>query len=281
MRSYFYGWYLKCQSKEGTVAFIPAIHRNGSKETSSLQVITEDEALTVNLPGKSFRKDCKNIYLDKNRFGKNGIRINMDAPGARIKGKIDFGPLTPIKYDIMGPFALIPHMECRHYVMSMRHSVNGKVSINGKTYNFENSVGYWEGDSGYSFPKNYLWTQTAFHGGSLMLSVASIPFGFFDFTGIIGVVYYGGREYRFATYLGAYIRELRDGKVRIKQGPMEFEAGLIEPSGKALNAPVAGDMSRTIHESAACKAYYKFRIKGRTVFAFKTDRASFEYEYPN
>ena len=114
-----------------------------------------------------------------------------------------------------------------------------------------------------------------------MFSVANIPFGLFDFTGIIGVVYYNKKEYRFATYLGAYIRELRDGKVRIKQGNMEFEAGLLEKTGKALNAPVSGSMIRTIHESASCKAYYKFRIKGRTVFSFKTDHASFEYEYPN
>ena len=60
---------------------------------------------------------------------------------------------------------------------------------------------------------------------------------------------------------------------------MEFEAGLIEDNARALNAPVSGSMIRTIHESAACRAYYRFRIKGKTVFAFKTDKASFEYEY--
>ena len=233
------------------------------------------------MPGNAYKKDCANIFLGKNRFGKNGIRVNIDNPSLRVKGKLDFGAITPIKYDIMGPFALVPFMECRHYVYSMRHTVNGRVVINGKNYVFENALGYWEGDSGNSFPKDYLWTQCLFNGGSLMLSVANIPFGLFDFTGIIGVVYYNKKEYRFATYLGAYIRELRDGKVRIKQGNMELEAGLLEKTGKALNAPVLGSMIRTIHESTSCKAYYKFRIKGKTVFSFKTDRASFEYEYPN
>ena len=150
-----------------------------------------------------------------------------------------------------------------------------------KNYVFENAVGYWEGDSGRSFPKDYLWTHTCFSGGSLMLSVADIPFGPLHFTGIIGIVYYNKKEYRFATYLGAHIQELRDGKVRIKQGNMVLEAGIIESSGKALNAPVGGSMIRTIHESASCKAYYKFRIKGKTVFSFKTTKASFEYEYPS
>ncbi|MBO4310888.1 MAG: hypothetical protein J5856_07470 [Lachnospiraceae bacterium] len=280
MQGYFYGWYLKCQSKDETIAFIVARHKNGKSETSSLQIITKDGAYNIDMPGKAFRKDRVNIFLGKNRFGRNGIRVNMDNPGMRIKAKLDFGSLTPIKYDIMGPFALIPFMECRHAVLSMRHSVNGKVSINGKKYAFENALGYWEGDSGKSFPKEYLWTQTFFGGGSVMLSVAHIPFGALNFTGIIGIVYYNQKEYRFATYLGAYIRELRDKKVRIKQGTMELEAGILEADAKALNAPVTGLMTRTIHESASCKAYYKFRVNGKTIFSFKTNRASFEYEYP-
>ena len=279
MKDYFYGWYLKCQSKDTTLALIPAMHECSGKRTASLQIITEDGAWNINLPGNSFKRKKCNIYLGNNRFGKYGVRVYMDTADVRIKGRLDFGPITPIKYDIMGPFAFIPFMECRHYVMSMRHTVNGRMKINGNDYVFENAVGYWEGDSGVSFPKEYLWTQVAFNGGSLMLSVADIPFGLFNFTGIIGVINYNNKEYRFATYLGAKAVEIKDKRVRIRQGAMEFEAGILEDSSRALNAPVGGSMIRTIHESAACKAYYRFRIKGKTVFSFKTGRASFEYEY--
>lgn len=51
-----------------------------------------------------------------------------------VKGRIGFGALTQLKYDIMGPFKFIPFMECRHSVWSMRHPVNGEVNINGKIY---------------------------------------------------------------------------------------------------------------------------------------------------
>lgn len=34
-----------------------------------------------------------------------------------------------------------------------------------------------------------------------------------------------------------------------------------------------------IHESASCRAFYRLRRKGCTLFAFETDRASFEFEY--
>ena len=86
MSGYFYGWYMKCQSKDSTVAFISARHKNGTSETASLQVITEDGAWNIDMPGTAFKKDCANIFLGKNRFGKNGIRVNIDSPEARIKG---------------------------------------------------------------------------------------------------------------------------------------------------------------------------------------------------
>lgn len=279
MDGYFYGWYLKCQSKENTLALIPAVHDNGVSRTSSLQIITDDGAWVIDAKGKDFKKTKSNIFIAKNRFGVNGIRVNMENADVKIKGKIDFGPLHPIKYDIMGPFSLIPFMECRHAVYSMRHTVNGSLLINGKKYNFENALGYWEGDSGRSFPSKYAWTQTLFNGGSLMLSVADIPFMGFHFTGIIGIVNWHNKEYRFATYLGAHPLQISDKTVRVAQCGMELEARLIETKAHDLAAPVGGSMIRTIRESASCKAYYRFRIEGKTVFAFKTEKASFEYEY--
>lgn len=37
-------------------------------------------------------------------------------------------------------------------------------------------------------------------------------------------------------------------------------------SGYPLKAPNRGEMVRTIHESVACKAFYRFRIAGKTTF---------------
>lgn len=178
----------------------------------------------------------------------------------------------------MGPFSLFPFLECRHSVRSMRHSVCGRVNVNGKEYLFRDAFGYWEGDEGHSFPKEYAWTQCSFPGGSLMLSVADVPFAGLHFRGIIGVVLWKGREYRLATYLGA--RAMQDGalSIRIVQGNLELEARLLEEVRSPLKAPVNGSMTRTIHENAACRAYYRFRKGGRTFFSFETDRASFEYE---
>lgn len=249
MKNYFEGWYFKIQTKDKTIALIPSVHERGQKRISSIQFISET-------------KTCFS---------------------AKVKGWLQFSDMTSIKYDIMGPFQFVPCMECRHSVYSMMHRVNGVLVIDGREYIFENALGYWEGDRGCSFPKEYAWThsfieENSLLNGSLMLSVADIPLAGFHFTGIIGLVYWKGKEYRFATYLGARVVQKDRQRLLIRQGDMELEARLLEKQAHPLQAPMMGEMSRIIRENVRCKAFYRFRIKGQTVFLHETDRASFEYE---
>lgn len=284
MSGYFYGWYLKCQSDTQTLAIIPAVHQSGRRRTCSIQIITDDSAWNIPFRAEEFRRAGGSIFIgkdrfSKNRFGKSGIWMAVKTPQICIRGRLTFGPLTPLKYDIMGPFALVPFLECRHRVWSMKHSVCGEMRINGKKYSFQDAWGYWEGDRGRSFPREYIWTQCCFSQGSLMLSVADIPIAGLHFNGVICVVYWRDREYRLATYLGARAVRIQDGRVKIVQGNLELEARLLERDDRPLKAPAMGDMVRTIHESAACRAFFRFRKGKHTLFAFETDRASFEYEY--
>lgn len=278
MRNYFYGWYFKCQSEPRTLSIIPAVHRSGQKKSCSIQVITENHVWNVDYPAASFHRTGKDIRIGKSRFGERGIFLAVHTPELDISGELRFGPLFPLKYDIMGPFSLFPFLECRHSVRSMRHSVYGRMKVNGEEYLFQNAVGYWEGDEGHSFPREYAWTQCSFPGGSLMLAVADVPVAGFYFRGVIGVVLWKGREYRLATYLGAKAAQARDGRLRIVQGNLELEARLLEKVRSPLNAPANGNMVRTIHENVACRAFYRFRKGESPVFSFTTDRASFEYE---
>jgi len=280
MREFFEGWYMKIQSDKETFAIIPAVHQTAGKRSCSIQIITEDNAWVIQFSDEMFQKGKDFIRIDENYFCRKGIVLKLNHPAVQLEGKLRFGSLEPLKYDIMGPFVFAPFMECRHSVFSMYHSVNGILSLNGTKHQFDGATGYWEGDRGRSFPKEYLWTQCSFSDGSLMLSLAEIPVIGMHFTGIIGVVFWKGREYRFATYLGARFIKIGHGAVKIMQGDMELEARLLEKTGKPLKAPVNGNMIRIIHESAACRAHYRFQKCGRTIFAFETGKASFEYEYP-
>ena len=129
MRDLFYGWYMKCQSDSQTLAIILAVHRIEGKRICS-----------------AFRMRNGNTVIGENRFGRKGIRLSINISKLYIRGKVNFGSLSPLKYDIMGPFTLIPCMECRHSVWSMRHPVQGMVDITGQKYVFKNAWGYWKCD---------------------------------------------------------------------------------------------------------------------------------------
>lgn len=279
MLNSFYGWYMKCQSDSQMLAFIPAVHQTGRNRTASIQLITDNGSWTIPYYADDFSRHGKNITIEKNTFGKNGISLAICTPDLKAYGNLHFSALCPLKYDIMGPFALVPFMECRHSVISMKHNICGTVNINDQEYAFDNGTGYWEGDRGRSFPEEYAWTQCCFPGGSLMLSVADIPFAGFSFTGIIGSVLWKGHEYRLATYLGARLTQLHDGVIKVVQGKLELEVNLLESAGHPLKAPSNGDMIRTIHENLSCRASYCLKENGRVIFSFDTDQASFEYEY--
>lgn len=280
MRDYFCGWYLKFQNKTQTVAVIPAYHITNGKKTCSVQVITDDASWNVTFPCSEFQRKESGIEIGCNHFGKDGIKLDLHTPEITVTGALTFGPLTPIKYDIMGPFKYVPFMECRHSVFSMKHSVNGSLEINGVPYEFSNGIGYIEGDRGYSFPKEYVWTQCCFPEGSIMLSVADIPLWGFHFTGVISAIHYQGKEYRIGTYFGARVVSIHDGEVVVKQGRKRLTVRRLEKKGHPLAAPVGGNMTRTIRETAACKAYFHYEEEGKTIFELQADNASFEYEYP-
>ncbi len=277
--NYFKGWYFKCSANDKTIAFIPAYHRSNQRGTASLQIITDEAALNIPFDSLEYSEKPLCINLEKCVFSEKGLKLNIKNDELTIIGELRFSSVSPIKYDIMGPFHIIPFMQCRHSVYSMRHLVDGKIAVNDKQLDFQNGLGYIEGDSGRSFPNRYIWTQCIFENGSLMLSVADIPLLKFHFTGIIGVVLIDGKEYRIATYLGAKIRHIGDNTVTICQGNYEITAKLIKKNAHPLYAPVNGTMNRIIHESASCVAYYKFSCKGKLLCEFTSDRASFEFEY--
>ena len=279
MHSYFCGWYYRCQSDTQTLAIIPSVHKTKDGNFCAIQLITDTEAFHVPFPYRDFQKNDRLIQIGANRLGDDGIHLDIHSPDLHAVGDLRFGPFSPLRYDIMGPFRYVPFMQCRHSVFSMKHTVHGEISINGMPYVFHNGIGYMEGDRGHSFPKEYLWTQCSFPDGSLMLSVADIPFGAFRFTGIIGIVYLHGKEYRIATYLGAKPVRITSGEIIVRQGKYTLTVKPEDFSGHPLRAPVGGAMHRTIYEHPSCKVYYRFEINRKTLLELDAPNAAFEYEY--
>lgn len=278
----FCGWYFRCQTGDRALALIPAVHEAGGNRSGSIQLITEEGNWNIPFFRGGIRVDREHPQagIGDSRFSEAGIELELHGKGLSATGSLRFQELSPIRYDIMGPFQYLPFMECRHSVCSMRHRVDGKLTVNGTELCFQNGTGYIEGDRGRSFPRHYVWTQCFFEDGSLMLSAAEIPLGPVRFTGVISVIQWRDREYRLATYLGARPVEIRRGVIVVRQGAMTLTARLLQKNARPLQAPARGAMTRTIRESVACRAWYRLQKGGETLFSFETEQAAFEYEYP-
>ncbi len=278
-KDYFKGWYFKCCTENKTIAFIPTFHYENHTETASLQIITNDGAFNVPFNFLKYHEKPLSVKLCNCIFSEKGVKLHVRTNNLTAYGTLKFSRLSPIRYDIMGPFQFVPFMQCRHSVFSMKHRIDGQLTINEQQYIFKNGIGYIEGDCGVSFPNRYIWTHAAFSQGSIMLSVADIPILGLHFTGIIGIVLQNGREYRIATYLGAKVKHISNDTVIVKQGDYQLIAKLLEKNAHPLSAPDNGRMCRTIYESVSCKAYYKFSCKGKIFCELISDMASFEFEY--
>ncbi len=281
---YFEGWYLKCQTRQGrALALIPAFHidREG-RRSASLQVIAENGTWWLAYPDAAFHA-CEGrfaVQMDQSVWDDTGLCLKVERDDLCLQGRLRGGPFVPLASDIMGPFRFLPGMECSHGVLSMGHPLSGSLTLNGEVLDFTDGTGYIETDRGRSFPSAYLWTQCAWRRPercSLMLSVATIPLAVGSFTGCICAVMDRGQEYRLATYRGARVEKWSSSGAVIRQGPYRLEAEVIAERGHPLQAPVDGDMRRTIHESLCAAMRYRF-WRGEELLLSHTDEyASFEY----
>lgn len=279
--SYFEGWYVKHENGEETVAMIPAYHidENGNAG-ASIQVITDEGAYCALYGKEAFHADKKGfaVLVGESLFKEKSCHIHIDSSQLQMDGNLYYEPFLPLPYDIMGPFSLMPGMQCRHSVLSLYHKVKGNMVINGRKYNFSKGHGYIEGDRGCSFPEQYMWTQwNSSKGVGAMLSIATIPFLKSKFTGCIGIVHVGQEQFRFATYLGVKICKLTKDHIVVKQGSLKLEIHVLAENPYKLSSPQKGNMSGTIHESPSATVRYHFQKGNTVIFDVTTNRAGYEW----
>jgi len=282
-KNFFEGWYFKHQKGDSTIAFIPGINIDDKgNKLAFIQVITNTNSYNINYPFSEFLvdKDRLEVVIGNNIFSERGVKLHIESEDISISGNIKYGELTPIKYDIMGPFAAIPCMECNHGVISLYHELNGEIIINNDIINFDGGRGYIEKDWGCSFPKSYLWIQcNDFKDDKccIMASIADIPFMGLNFKGCVCIVHYKGEEYRFATYNGVRILDYDNKSLILKRGKCKLKIEIESEEPQKLLAPNRGEMSRTIHENTSCPASFKFYINNELLFNQSSNNCSFEY----
>ncbi len=280
---YFEGWYFKHQEKDKIISFIPgiSIDQNGCK-VGFIQVITNGTSYFVSYPYKQCYFDKRNLYIriGRNLFTHRGIKIDIKRSELNIKGKLYYGKLSKLDYDIMGPFKLLPCMECNHRVYSLSHKVVGELIINKEAMDFMDGTGYIESDWGSSFPHQYLWSQCNYFknkAGSVMISIATIPMLKYSFTGCIGVIQYNNKQMRFATYLGAKVIFYNGDGCLIQQGKYKLYVRIKSDKVNELKAPKSGDMIRKIDEGIICFTKYQLYKNDSLILSLTSNHTSMEY----
>lgn len=251
--------------------------------SSFIQIITKDYSYFLNFSFKdfSFSDSPFFIKIDSNSFSLDEINININDSFHRltIKGSIHFSNHTFIKNNfyapnIMGPFSYFSSMECNHAILSMKSNISGSLHFNGNLINFNDGIAYIEKDWGTSFPSSYIWCQSneflAFPA-NFMLSVATIPLGSFNFTGIISDISFENKEYKFATYYGAKLKKYNVNNdsisVEIKQGNKILSVSSLSENSNFLLAPSKGKMKREILESISSKIDIQITENNKTIFS--------------
>lgn len=292
VKDYFEGWYFKNTSGNIGISFIPGISISKKERKAFIQVITNESSYYVDYDINDFKFDNNPFYISigNSYFSKDRIHINIknEKHNLSVYGDLDYTDskniyTSGISPNIMGIFSYVPFMECNHAVISMKHSIEGMISINDIEIVFNKGIGYIEKDWGISFPKEYIWCQGnnfSDDSVSFMLSIADIPFKIFSFRGVICSLIIDNLEYRFATYNGAKIvkYDINNNIINIvlKKGDYLLEVSAKYEDGFRLSAPVKGNMSRDIVESISSEININLKKKKRSIFSDRSSNCGLE-----
>ena len=263
-KRFFEGWYYKLvgPDERHALAIIPgiAMDENGQQQ-AFIQVLDgkNDAAWYHKFPSSDFQPTPKKhaLQLGSNFFSEKQIRLDLP----NLKGEIFFDQNVPwpssfFSPGIMGPFSFVPLMECYHGILSMNHSLEGRLSLQGKNLLFTGGKGYIEKDWGHSFPAAYVWMQSnhfSTPGVSIKASMAIIPFLGSSFIGHIAGVLFDGKIYEFTTYNGTTVKHcsITEKAVDIVMENRKYRLRLHAKRDKAtaLAAPITGFMDARIEES--------------------------------
>lgn len=280
---YFEGWYFKNTTQDESISFIPGININDKEKKAFIQIISNSSSYYINYDIDDFKFNEEPFYIKvgDNFFSKDCIRLNIKDASQKLKiyGEINYSYSKNISNNffnpnIMGPFSYLSFMECNHAIISMKSVVNGKININDYKIEFNDDIGYIEKDWGCSFPKYYIWCQGndfKNNRASFMLSIADIPFKFFNFRGLICSLIIDNEEYRFATYNGTKIikYEVNDKyfDISLKNASYNLDVKSEYFNASKLKAPIKGKMERDILESICASISVILKKDNKIIFS--------------
>jgi len=263
-KQYFEGWYYKVISadEQYAFAFIPGIAMDNDGNQHAFVQMLDGKNLKAEYTTFSVDEFTSSSKCFKTEIGDNCFELDqmtLDMPNVRgqlrFKGQVSW-PSQWYSPGIMGPYAFVPFMECYHGILSMDHTIEGTLEINGQTIDFTRGRGYIEKDWGRSFPSAYLWMQSNHFsqpGTSFKASVANIPWLGSSFVGFIAGLYFKKQLIQFTTYNKTkLLRSYADQKgvtLIMANNKYQLEVQAERYDATELASPINGFMDGRISES--------------------------------
>jgi hypothetical protein len=291
---FFEGWYFKMVSadEKSKIAIIPGVFL-GDDTHAFVQVIDGSDGKTeyFTFPFEDFQTDVPHFRLSigPNQFDSSHLAVNINQPEGQLFGEVNFGKLNPwpvtfFSPGIMGWFAWVPKMECYHGVLSFDHSLQGKITLNGKEMDFSGGRGYIEKDWGKSFPAAWVWLQSNHFKNTracITASVAIIPWLGNSFKGFIVGFWLDGKLYRFTTYRNSKIEslEISDDHVVwvIRNRTHRLRLNACRAQGGLLRGPTPQDMGKRVIETLSASVDIRLEtLRGDVLFESTGENAGLE-----
>lgn len=284
---YFEGWYYKLISADAKsrYAIIPGIFRakDATQDHAFIQVLDgmSGQATYHQFPINAFyaHEEIFDVRIGKNDFSKDSISLNIDDDLLKIKGKLHFTggtgwPITLLSPGVMGWYAWLPFMETYHGVVSFDHRIDGALTVENQTINFDSGRGYIEKDWGQAFPSAYVWMQSNHFqtvGTSLSASIAMIPSVGRTFRGFLVGFYHQRRLYRMTTYTGATTERLEITDEHVRWTVRDRKYRLIMTAKRAesslLHAPIRTEMHKRVDETMKASIHIRFaHLSGELIY---------------
>lgn len=268
-KDFFEGWYFKMvdRSEKSACAVIPgvSIAKDPSKSHAFVMFL---DARTQTMRyfryplGDLWASDKKfELTIGGSSFSTDGMSLNLEQGRDLMTASISFKdaypwPVKLLSPGVMGWYAFVPGMECYHGILSMDHSIEGFIEVNGTGTDFTGGRGYIEKDWGVSMPSSWIWMQTNHfdrEGISLSGSIAKIPWFGSYFTGYIFGFLYDKKLYKFTTYSRAKVTLLNvtasNIRIRLENKKHRLDIDADRSEGVDLPAPKMGEMTAKVNES--------------------------------
>lgn len=295
-RPFFEGWYHKMSCVNGeSIVIIPGIYRSGvsDNETAFLMLYQGSNGQVDYIAYDVNEFECNpksyELQLGNNFFSLNKLSLNFQNERVKVYGDITANNLKPwpvnlLERGCMGWYGYVPTMECFHGILSMDHDLDGTLAINDNEINFNKGHGYIEKDWGRNFPKDWIWAQSNYFGNSkisVSVSLATIPWKNYEFSGFIIGIQHDDKLYRFTTYNFSKIVKIelnnQNLKWHIKKGAFELELEIN--SGKKsglLYAPDKIDMVPKVQEYLDGSMSIVLKKNNNLIINQSTNRAAVE-----